>query len=425
VRHDDPVSEQDAGRAGHDRRPTPDPSTGVPEGAADTPRDAIDAPRGPAHLETPGADDEPQVSRRALTMVLSGALLSALLLVIMLVPLPYAVQRPGPTVNTLGKVDGKPLIEVEGAKTYPTSGELRLTTVSVVGGPGYPVTAADVVAGWLAEDEVVLPVEAVFPNGTTREEIDKQSTAQMTSSQDNATVAALQELGYEVPMTLTVSGVAPGSGADGVVEKSDVISSIQPEGEDRTQVETFKDLSDVLARTPPGTTVALGVVRDGRTTDLSLTTMGHPKTALGPAETPSGSLLGVLLDPQVELPVDVDFDIENIGGPSAGTMFALGIIDTMTPGEMTGGKSIAGTGTMDLAGNVGPIGGIRQKLVGANQAGAKWFLAPAGNCDEVVGHVPAGLDVVRVGTLGEARDAVEAIAAGDGGSLPTCAAAGR
>jgi PDZ domain-containing protein len=153
--------------------------------------------------------------------------------------------------------------------------------------------------------------------------------------------------------------------------------------------------------------------------------MGHPKTALGPAEAPPGSLLGVLLDPQVELPVDVDFDIENIGGPSAGTMFALGIVDTLTPGEMTGGKSIAGTGTMDLAGNVGPIGGIRQKLVGASQAGAKWFLAPAGNCDEVVGHVPAGLDVVQVGTLGEARDAVEAIAAGDGGSLPTCAAAGR
>lgn len=355
-------------------------------------------------------------------MVVSGALLSAVLLMIMLVPLPYAVQRPGPTVNTLGKADGKPLIEVEGAKTYPTSGELRLTTVSVVGGPGYPVTAADVLAGWLAEDEVVLPVEAVFPDGTTREQIDEQSTAQMTSSQDNATVAALEELGYDIPMVLTVSGVAPGSGADGVVRRGDVISSIQPEGEERTQIKSFSDLSAVLARTPAGTQVTLGVVRDGRPTDFSLATMGHPETALGPAETPPGSLLGVLLDPQVEMPVDIDFDIENIGGPSAGTMFALGIVDTLTPGEMTGGQKIAGTGTMDLAGHVGPIGGIRQKLVGAERAGADWFLAPDGNCSEVVGHVPEGLTVVRVGTLGEARHAVEAIAAGDGGSVPTCEA---
>ncbi|PFG40743.1 PDZ domain-containing protein [Georgenia soli] len=415
MRHDDPVNEQDAGRAGHDRRPTPDqPADGTPQPAGDT-----------ALLDPHGPDDEPQVSRRAVTMVLSGALLSAMLLVIMLVPLPYAVQRPGPTVNTLGKVDGKPLIEVDGAKTYPTSGELRLTTVSVVGGPGYPVTAADVLAGWLAEDEVVLPVEAVFPDGTTREQIDEQSTAQMTSSQDNATVAALQELGYDVPMVLTVSGVAPGSGADGVVERGDVISSIQPEGEERTQIRSFSDLSAVLARTPAGTQVTLGVVRDGSETDLSFATMGHPDTALGPAETPPGSLLGVLLDPQVEMPVDVDFDIENIGGPSAGTMFALGIIDTLTPGEMTGGEKIAGTGTMDLAGHVGPIGGIRQKLVGAQRAGADWFLAPEGNCSEVVGHVPDGLRVVRVGTLGEARHAVDAIAAGDGGSMPTCEASAR
>ncbi|WP_418607383.1 PDZ domain-containing protein [Georgenia sp. SUBG003] len=399
------MSEQDTGRAGHHRGPAPDRSAGAP-----------------AQPAAAGTDEDLQVSRRAVTMVLSGALLSALLLVIMLVPLPYAVQRPGPTVNTLGEVDDKPLIEVEGATTYPTSGELRLTTVSVVGGPGYPVTAADVVAGWLAEDEVVLPVEAVFPNGTTREQIDEQSTAQMTSSQDNATVAALEQVGYDIPMVLTVNGVAPDSGADGVVRTGDVISSIQPEGEERTQVESFSDLSAVLSRTAPGTAVTLGVVRDGSPTDLTLTTTGHPETAAGPAQTPSGSLLGVLLDPQVELPVDVDFDIDNIGGPSAGTMFALGIIDTLTPGEMTGGEKVAGTGTMDLAGNVGAIGGIRQKLVGASRAGADWFLAPEGNCDEVVGHVPQGLDVVRIGTLGDARQAVEAIAAGDGGSLPACEA---
>jgi Lon-like protease len=409
VRHDDPVSAQGTGRTGHDRRPGPDQP-------AET--------SGPFDHFPPGEEpyEEPYVSRRAVTMVVSGALLSALLLVIMLVPLPYAVQRPGPTVNTLGEADGEPLIQIDGAETYPTSGELRLTTVSVIGGPGHPVTAADVIAGWLAKDEVVLPVEAVFPDGTTREEIDEQSTAQMTSSQDNATVAALEELGYDIPMTLTVTGVAPGSGADGVVENGDVIASIQPQGEERTEVEAFSDLAAVLSRTKAGTPVTLGVLRGGEPTDLAVATMGHPDTAAGPADTPPGSLLGVLLDPQVELPINIDFDIDKIGGPSAGTMFALGIIDTLTPGEMTSGQKIAGTGTMNLAGEVGAIGGIRQKLVGADRAGAEWFLAPQGNCGEVVGHVPDGLRVVRVGTLGEAREAVEAIGSGDADSLPTCEA---
>ena len=457
MRHDDPVSEQGTGRTGHDRRPVPpspaeaagaplpvDAGTTAPAGSATAQptrsrwRATTPWRPGPDHVpagvaagtaaDEPGTAqpfdpvDEPYVSRRAVTMVVSGALLSALLLVIMLVPLPYAVQRPGPTVNTLGEAEGEPLIQIDGAETYPTSGELRLTTVSVIGGPGYPVTAADVVAGWLDEEEVVLPVESVFPDGTTREEIDEQSTAQMASSQTNATVAALEELGYDVPMVLTVRDVAPGSGAEGVVEEGDVIASIQPKGQDRTEVEAFSDLAAVLSRTAAGTPVTLGVLRDGEPTDLAVSTMSHPGTAAAPDETQQGSLLGVVLDPQVELPVDIDFDIDNIGGPSAGTMFALGIIDRLTPGEMTGGEKIAGTGTMNLAGEVGAIGGIRQKLAGATRAGAEWFLAPEGNCGEVVGHVPEGLQVVRVGTLGEARDAVEAIGSGDGASLPTCEA---
>jgi PDZ domain-containing protein len=140
------------------------------------------------------------------------------------------------------------------------------------------------------------------------------------------------------------------------------------------------------------------------------------------AATPEGSLLGVVLKPDVQMPVDVRFDIDKIGGPSAGTMFALGIIDVLTPGEMTGGKDIAGTGTMNLAGEVGPIGGIQQKLLAARRDGAEWFLAPRANCNEVRDHVPDGLHVVSVTTLAEAHHAVETIGAGDGASLPTCAA---
>ncbi len=102
-------------------------------------------------------------------------------------------------------------------------------------------------------------------------------------------------------------------------------------------------------------------------------------------------------------------------------MFALGIIDKMTPEDEAGGKDIAGTGTIDVNGDVGPIGGIRQKLAGAHRDGATWFLAPSSNCNEVVGHVPDGLRVVKIETLHEAREAVTAIGAGEADDLPTCA----
>lgn len=395
------------------------------DGSVRSPRRHRRPAPGPTPQEDGAGDllDGPLVSRRSVTLVLSGALLAMLLLTMVLVPLPYAVQAPGPTVNTLDEVDGEPLITVDGAETYPTSGELRLTTVAVAGGPGYPVTAVDVLTGWLSPSEVVLPREAVFPEGSTRESIDEESTAQMVSSQTNATVAALEELGYDVPMVLTVAGVAHGSGAEGVLEEGDVVTAVETTDGGRTAVGSFSDLSGVLAQTAPGTDVTVTVRRDGAEVALDVTTSApaRPDPAVETdAEPSAGSVLGVLLEPDVQLPLDASFDIDKIGGPSAGTMFALGLIDLLTRGEMTGGEHVAGTGTMDLSGEVGPIGGIRLKLVGAVRDGATWFLAPERNCDEVVGHVPDGLRVVAVGTLAEAREAVEAIGAGSGADLPTC-----
>jgi PDZ domain-containing protein len=132
------------------------------------------------------------------------------------------------------------------------------------------------------------------------------------------------------------------------------------------------------------------------------------------------TILGI--EPKFTFPFDVKIQIEDIGGPSAGTMFALGIIDKLTPGDLTGGQFVAGTGEISPDGTVGPIGGIAEKMVGAHDAGAHWFLAPADNCDEVVGRVPDGLRVVRISTLHDARLAVEKIGAGgDAASrLPTC-----
>ena len=178
-----------------------------------------------------------------------------------------------------------------------------------------------------------------------------------------------------------------------------------------TQVDSFSRLTDVLRATPPGAPATLTVLRDGAEEDLTITTGDDGD---------GGSTLGVLLDPAYDFPVDVDIEIGNIGGSSAGTMFALGIMDRLTPGDATGGEIIAGTGTMDLDGEVGPIGGIVQKMNGSVRDGARWFLAPADNCDEVVGNVPDGIRVVRIATLDEAWAAVRAIGDGDAADLPTC-----
>jgi Lon-like protease len=359
-------------------------------------------PFGPALDEGP---EPPPVTRRSLTLGISVLATTLLVAGLSVMPAPYAVRSPGPTQDTLGAQNDRDLIQIEGAETYDSTGELLLTTVSVAGGPGYPANLVQVLQGWAATSRSVRPVEETFPRDATKEETEKESQQEMVSSQETATVAALTELGYEVPATLTIQGAVQGSGADGVVEAGDVITAANG-----TPIVTYQDLIDELASVTPGDDVVLTVERGGATTDVTITTQ----------EAQGKAILGVFIDPAFDLPIDVSIQIEDIGGPSAGTMFALGIIDRLTPEDEANGEVIAGTGTMSVEGNVGPIGGIQQKLYGAERDGAEWFLAPAANCDEVVGNVPEGLRVVKVATLDEARDAMVAIGAGEGESLPTC-----
>lgn len=329
------------------------------------------------------------------------------------IPAPYAVRLPGPTVDTLGSSGDTPLISIEDEETFPSDGELRLTTVSVMGGPGYPVGVAQVLRGWWDDRITVVPREAVFPPDRTREEVDQQSQAQMVSSQENATIAALEALDYTVGVTLVIAETVPGGPAEAVVEKDDVITSIAVGSGDAVPVGNLEDLTEILQNTDAGTAVRLGVLRDGEPTELEIVT--------GPRDDgESGSVIGVLIDPEFAFPVQVDIEISNIGGSSAGTMFALGIMELLTPGDATGGHVIAGTGTMDASGQVGPIGGIVQKLNGSARDGAEYFLAPASNCAEVVGNVPNGLQVIKVETLDQAWEAVEAIGSGTAADLPTC-----
>lgn len=361
----------------------------------------------------PAAQPVPPASPRTVTLGVSLLLTTLLAAAALVLPTAYAVRMPGPTENTLGTqtvgegddAREEQLVDVQGARTYPSTGELRLTTVSVGGGPVSNVFAGDALLAWASPSRAALPASVVFPQQVSREEQQEQSAAQMTSSQQAATAAALTELGYDVPVTLTVAGAVEDAPAADVVAADDVIRSL-----DGHPVATYDELLDLLAGVTPGDDVVLGVERDGRPEDLTVTT----------TEGDGRAALGVYVAADYDFPVDVTIRIEDIGGPSAGMMFALAIIDELTPEDELDGAVVAGTGTIDVDGTVGPIGGIVQKLRGAERDGAEWFLAPADNCDEVVGNVPEGLRVVRVATLAEARDAVEAIGARQADGLPTC-----
>ena len=358
----------------------------------------------------PGATDEGRdpyrLGRGATASLVLVFLLIALAALSTMVGLPYVVLKPGPIQNTLGQLDGKDLYTVTGAPTYPTTGSLDFTTVVIRGGPGIRVTVWDVLAAALDPKQAVDKEDLYFPKGVTEKEVEEETTAEMVDSQQEAIAVALKETGHRVTQHVVIAQVAKDAPSAAVLRAGDEITAA-----DGKPVTDTQGLRATIAAHRPGDTVALTLLRDGKTVDVPV------KTRATSGRTTVGVFLGVRFD----FPVKVKFNLGDVGGPSAGTMFALGLYDTLTPGALTGGKQVAGTGTMDFAtGQVGPIGGIQQKLYGARDGGAKWFLAPAANCDEVVGHVPDGLRVVRISSFDEAKQAVEAIAAGRAGSLPTC-----
>lgn len=321
-------------------------------------------------------------------------------------PAGYVIETPGPAINTIGEVSGTPLIEVPERQTYETTGALDLTTVYVEGGPNSSVNMLQVLAAWLDPQRSVSPTDLVYPPDVTQDDIQQQNAALMASSQESAVAAALTQLEVEYSQTLSVADFTPDAAAADVLELQDTVRTIN--GEPVNGIEVLREELNASAGAP----VELGIVRDGRQETVEVV----PK-----ANDEGDYQLGVLLATDFEFPFEVNIQLDNVGGPSAGMMFALGIIDTLTEGAMTGGKHFAGTGTIDAEGTVGPIGGIRQKMHGARDAGATVFLAPEANCSQAAGYVPDGLQVVSVATLDDAVEAVTLIGGGgDASSLPGC-----
>ena len=343
-------------------------------------------------------------------------LVVALVVAVFMVPVNAVIEAPGPTWNVLdnGSSSDQDVLKVSGTETYPTEGALRMTTVSVSGCPGYPVTTADLISAWFSSDKRIVDRNEVCPQDQSAEQVEETGKAQMTASQDSAVIAALIETGMAGAMHLTVTEVTEQQTST-EIQADDVLETITPEGGQTTTITSFSQLRELMTTIPEGTRVTLGVRRGEQQVPAALTT-------IAPQEGTTGSLLGLSLRVSVDSQVEATFGLSDVGGPSAGMMFALGVVDEITPGSLTGGKDISGTGTIDMNGQVGPIGGIQQKMAGARNAGSTFFLAPASNCEEVKGHEPEGMQVFAVSTLHEAVTATEAIASGNTSGLATCSA---
>jgi PDZ domain-containing protein len=370
---------------------------------------------GDGRLPAPGGAERVAPTRRVIVGWVAIAVGFVLAIVLALAPAPFVIEQPGPVYNTLGtdqavgsqpSGDAKPLITIPGKTTYPTKGSLDLLTVSVVGNPDQHPTWFDIVGAWFDPSRAVVPIEEVFPPGTTTEQSNAENAALMTDSQQDAVAAALNQLGYTFPQAVAVKQVIKGSPAASVLKVGDRITSL-----DGRAVKSVQELRDAVKRNGTGKAAEVGIVRDGVASTVSIK----------PEESGGQVVLGIGAGMDYTFPFDVKIQLQDVGGPSAGMMMALGIYDKLTPGDLAGHAHIAGTGTIDPSGVVGAIGGIRQKMYGARDAGATWFLAPESNCNEVTGHIPAGLTVFAVKTLDDSLADVTAIASGgDTSKLATC-----
>jgi Lon-like protease len=333
------------------------------------------------------------------------AIVAAAVLVGSYLKTPYVIERPGPVFNVLGNEGNTPIIQVSDAKSYPTDGALDLLTVNVVGSPGATPSWLELLGAWLDPSQVITPIDEIYPANTNTTQVEKQNALMMSDSQSQATAAGLRALGYRYTYIVYVDTVDARSASAGVLDSGDILLTANDK--------KITGIDSLRAAVNAG---------GGAPVKIAGTRSGKPFSYIIKPRQVSGSWrIGVYVGTRFKFPINVKLSLNDVGGPSGGMMFALGIYDKLTPGSLTGGQIIAGTGTIDEQGTVGPIGGIRQKLYGALRGGAKWFLAPAQNCSEVIGHIPSGIQVVKVSNFSQALTAVKQIASEKSvKGLPSC-----
>jgi Lon-like protease len=360
---------------------------------------------------------EPEISRPRLGRGWIGWVIITILAIAIGVtaaqPTNLAIEQPGPVFDTLGTTtvdeEDVPVIDIPMETSYPTTGSLDMLTVQTIGSPERPATVLQVVGAWLDKSQAIIPLDELYPPGQTGQQSEEIAQQQMLQSQQDAIAAALTVVGRDYTQQISVVEASAGGASEGILQKDDVLQSMN-----NVPITSLEVLRDALAANGTDKPALIEILRDGKLQTVKVTpTIGTGEVA--------GPVLGIQIMTTYQFPFEVQIQLDRVGGPSAGQIFALAIIDKLTPGALTGGNIVAGTGTVDPDGMVGPIGGIQQKMFAAKGAGAKYFLAPESNCDEVTGHIPNGLQVFAVKTLGDSLAVLNTVSSGASTSLlPTC-----
>lgn len=334
-------------------------------------------------------EDQQQQSTSSWPLYLAGFLLffGVLSVILWNVELPYLAWSAGPVS------DAADAIEIDGPQVFTPDGELLMLTVI-----SQDVNIFEAMIAGFDPTIDLLAKDRVRPPDETDEEYRTRILSQMDESQTRAITVAMSSLGYEmVPRDVIVGEIVVGFPADGVLELGDSVETVNGQ-----EIVRVADVPAALDGLKPGDTVTIGVIREGSEREVEVTLAARE-------DNPDSPIIGVVVRELTDPPFPVTIDVGNIGGPSAGMMHALAIVDTLTPGELTKGRVIAGTGTIQFDGSVGNIGGIRQKVVGAEAAGASIILVPAGNYDEALTAHRNGIEIVSVATLEEALAYLEGL----------------
>jgi PDZ domain-containing protein len=349
------------------------------------------------------------MTQRTTAGMVAVLLLGAIVAWTVFKPMPYVTYEPGSTFDVLGEVDGKEIIQVSGHKVYRDDGELRMTTV-LVSTPGARLDLFTLMTDWLNPNDAIYPYNAVYAPDVDQDENRESGQIDMVTSQDAAAAAALRELGYEVTPVIEVLAVSDGTPAAGKLKVRDVLLEVGG-----IPIRSGEDVSKAVGEAPEGEPIDFKVRRGGKDGKIV-------ETSITPTTIDGAQRVGIRIGNGFDLPFQVSVNIdESIGGPSAGLLFSLAIYDTLTPGSLTGDQVIAGTGTIDEKGKVGPIGGIQQKIVGAREDGAQLFLVPPDNCDDAVGARNGDMRLVKAVTMHAAVQAIEKWVKDPDAKLPVCA----
>jgi PDZ domain-containing protein len=281
------------------------------------------------------------------------------------------------------------LVKVEGEKPHPPGGIYYVDVVI------RQASLLEELASFARPDGAdLVPKQALVPPGSTFGERLRQNLQQMARSQEIAAAVALRELGYDVgaePEGALVVAVAPGSPADGKLEATEVIVGVDGE-----PVKTPDGLRRLIAKHEPGETVKLSVRAGGATRNVDVGTIESAAEKGRP-------IIGVQVEQSadIKLPIDVKINLSRVGGPSAGLAFALDIVEELR-GNVDRGLKVAATGELELDGRVVPIGGVKQKVIGAKRSGADVFLVPAGDNAEEARRHAGDLRVIPVESFRQA-----------------------